>query len=63
MKAKICNGCKVRLDDGGEYYTIQVDHMEKVGVIHNSEPVRELCLKCEAIVRKAIDVIDAGTKP
>lgn len=63
MQAKICNGCKVRLDDGGEYYTFQMYHMERDGVIEESERVRDLCLKCEAILRKAIDIIDAGTKP
>jgi len=63
MDAKICNGCGVRLDDGGEYFTFQMFHMEKVGVIAESEPVRELCVGCEIEFRPAIDAIDADKRP
>lgn len=62
MDAKVCNQCDVRLDDGGEYFTIQVYHMECTGIIQENEQVRDLCLKCEAKLRPALDVIDGKQK-
>lgn len=62
MDAKICNGCGVRLDDKGEYYTFQMFRMAKIGEMEESEPVRDLCLGCEAIFRQAVDVIDGKQK-
>jgi len=63
MDAKICNRCKVRLDDGGEYYTFQMVHMEMEGKIAETEQVRDLCVGCELLLRPAIDFVDAGIQP
>ncbi len=62
MDAKICNKCGVKLDDGREYYTFQMFHMERIGEVEESEPVRDLCVGCEALLRPALDVIDGKQK-
>lgn len=59
MDAKVCDQCGVRLDEGREFFTIQVCHMEKVGVIHKNEQLRDLCTGCEVNLRLALNAIDA----